>query len=129
MNTESAREIEQIIRDDGRYPLAAFAFLERGLQYAAQMIHGEPAGSTPRHVSGQQLCEGLRELGVQTWGPLALEVLARWNIRDTRDFGEMFYLLIQHKRMGRQDTDSIEHFDDVFDFAQAFGAYQIQLDE
>jgi uncharacterized repeat protein (TIGR04138 family) len=92
------------------------------------MVHGDEAGPGPRHVSGQQLCEALRRVALERWGLLAGEVLAHWNIRRTRDFGDMVYLLISLGVMGKQDSDRLEHFDDVYDFDEAFGVYQIRLD-
>jgi len=79
-------------------------------------------------VTGQDLCHALRILATQRWGALAREVLRRWNIRRTRDFGEMVYLLIGLRIMGKQDTDDIADFDDVYDFATAFGAYRIPVE-
>ena len=81
-----------------------------------------------RLVTGQQLCEGLRALALESWGPLAQTVLNRWKIRGTRDFGEMVFLLIELGLMGKQDSDRVEDFDDVYDFGEAFGAYEIPVD-
>ena len=92
------------------------------------MVHDEPEPGVPRHVSGQQLCEGLRLLALESWGSLAQAVLASWNIRTTRDFGEMVFLLIRLGLMGKQDSDRIEDFGNVYDFNQACGVYEIQLD-
>lgn len=116
---------EQAVRDDGRYPLEAFEFLHRGLEFATELRFGDESGSGPRHVTGQELSEALRMLAIRRWGPLAREVLRRWNIHATRDFGEMVYLMINLGYMGRQDSDSITDFDDVYDFKTAFSRYQI----
>lgn len=128
MDMERVERFEEIIRDDGRYPPEAYTFLHRGLEATTQMIFGEDDPPQPRHVTGQQYCEGLRRLALQQWGPLASEVLARWNIRSTRDFGEMVFLLVREGFMGKQDSDRVEDFDDAYDFESAFGSYEIQLD-
>jgi uncharacterized repeat protein (TIGR04138 family) len=128
MDTKTAEQIERAIRQDGRYPPEAYEFLHRGLAHATRAVYGDEAPEGPRHVSGQQLCEGLRRLALQTWGPLAPAVLRRWKIRTTRDFGEMVFLLIRLGLMGKQDADQIEDFDDVYDFAEAFDSYEIALD-
>ncbi len=137
MEAESER-FEEAIRHDGRYPLEAFEFLQRGLERATTRVHGarddeeaedeETEAPPRRHVTGQQLAEALRELALETWGSLAREVLRRWNIRKTRDFGEMVFLLVRLGMLGKQDSDCIEDFDDVYDFDEAFGSYQIPLD-
>jgi len=128
MEPDANERIERAIREDGRYPLEAYEFLHRGLEYATRMVHGDEPAEGPRHVSGQQLCEGLRGLALEQWGPLARDVLARWNIRATRDFGEMVYFLINLGMMGRQDSDRLEDFHEVYDFDQAFNSYQISFD-
>ena len=76
MEPDANERIEQAIREDGRYPPEAFEFLHRGLEYATRMVHGDEPAEGPRPVSGQQLCEGLRGLALEQWGPLAREVLA-----------------------------------------------------
>ncbi|MBU0638216.1 MAG: hypothetical protein KKB50_05065 [Planctomycetes bacterium] len=145
MDLETARRFEEMIRRDGRYPPEAYEFLHRGLEHATRMVYGEKSpgepgrasqqfgegyqqADEPRHVTGQQLCEGLRQLAIKEWGPLAQAVLARWRIRGTRDFGEMVFLLVRLHFLGKQDSDHIENFDDVYDFNEAFGSYEITLD-
>ncbi|MFQ5806376.1 MAG: Minf_1886 family protein [Phycisphaerae bacterium] len=129
MDTDTAERFERAIRADGRYPPAAYEFLHHGLEYTARLVYATEPPEGPRHVSGQQLCEGLRALALETWGPLAQSVLSSWNIRKTRDFGEMVFLLIELGLMGKQDSDRIEDFDDVYDFREAFGSYEIPLDK
>ena len=74
----------------------------------------------PGHVTGQTLCEGLRQLALEKWGRLSLLVLNTWQVKTTRDFGEIVYLLIRHKWMKAQPTDSIDDFNDVYDFKTVF---------
>jgi uncharacterized repeat protein (TIGR04138 family) len=128
VKSEQAR-FRQVIRTHGDYPLGAYEFLYAGLDRATRTLHGQvDADSGPHHVSGQQLCGALRDLAIERWGPLARSVLACWNIHRTRDFGAMVFLLVEHEFMGRQDSDSIDDFDQVYDFADAFGDYEIPLD-
>lgn len=127
MNPEVQALLEAAIRQDGRYPPEAYEFLQRGLEFTAQRIHGDASEDRPRHVSGQELARGLRELALQSWGRLAGDVLSRWNIRRTRDFGEMVFFLIELGLMSKRDTDRIEDFEDVYDFSEAFGDYTISL--
>lgn len=127
MDSDLVNRFEAAVRRDGRYPPEAFEFLQRGLELATRQQHGSADGP-PQHVTGQELCQALRELAIELWGPFAREVLRRWNIRTTRDFGEMVYLMIEIEMMGRQDSDDIRDFDDVFDFRAAFDGYTIRLD-
>lgn len=109
------RNFEQIAREDGRYNPAAFRFVYEGLGYTAKNIATEP-----KHVSGQILCEGLKNLAVEKWGRMAMLVLNTWGVGKTQDFGDIVYLMIENKWMSAQPTDSIEDFDDIYDFQTIF---------
>ncbi len=103
------------------YAPEAFRFIQDGLAHTAKMIHGEAnAPSESRHVSGQQLCLGLRDFAVQQYGLLAKVVLNRWNIRKTDDFGRLVFAMIDAGLMRKTDEDSFEDFVNVFDFEEAF---------
>jgi uncharacterized repeat protein (TIGR04138 family) len=109
------KKLEEIAKEDGRFSAGALKFVYEGLGYTAKK-----AATEPNHVTGQNLCEGLRKLAIEKWGRLAMLVLNRWNIKTTRDFGEIVYLMIKHNWMSAQPTDSIDDFNDVYDFKTAF---------
>jgi uncharacterized repeat protein (TIGR04138 family) len=106
---------EEIAREESRYSPLAIRFVYEGLGFTAKEI-----ASKPTHVSGQTLCEGLRKLAIEKWGRLAMLVLNTWGIKTTRDFGEIVWLMIKHKWMSAQPTDSIDDFNNVYDFKIAF---------
>jgi uncharacterized repeat protein (TIGR04138 family) len=128
-DTELIERFERAVRRDGRYAPEAFEFLHSGLELASSLKHGREASDRPRHVSGQELCLALRRLALRRWGQLAHEVLRRWRIRSTRDFGEMVYFMIDLGLMGKQDSDDISDFEAVYDFNEAFGEYLPGADE
>jgi uncharacterized repeat protein (TIGR04138 family) len=125
MKSDPRQKLIQAIRADGRYPPEAYEFLHQGLEHTSRALFGDESSDEPRHVSGQDLARGLRELALRRWGPLAPVVLRKWNIRGTRDFGEMVFFLIDLGLMGKQDVDRIEDFDDVYDFNEAFDNYEV----
>jgi uncharacterized repeat protein (TIGR04138 family) len=106
---------EEVGKEDGRYSPAAFRFVSEGLDYTVKKT-----SDRPQHVSGQVLCEGLRQFAVERWGRMALLVLNTWGITSTRDFGQIVYTLIRHEWMSAQPGDTIEDFNDVYDFQKAF---------
>jgi uncharacterized repeat protein (TIGR04138 family) len=116
------RTLEQVAEDVAQYSPAAFDFVEEGLRYAVHHIHGTKAKDPEanRHVSGQQLCDGLRQLALLKWGMLARTVLRRWNVTSTLDFGRIVFALIEAGQMQKTDEDSVEDFKDVFEFKRAF---------
>lgn len=119
------------IRDKaGPYPMSAFAFVRDGLAHTVKMIYGETAAGVTvsgpeRHVSGQQLCIGLRDFAIRRYGLLSRTVLARWGIYRTDDFGKIVYAMIDAGLMRRSADDSFEHFQGVYDFDEAFSAVEV----
>jgi len=109
------KNLEQIAGEDGRFSAPAIRFVYEGLGYTAKNVAEEP-----KHVSGQTLCEGLKKLALEKWGRLAPLILNTWGIKTTRDFGEIVYLMIEHQWMSAQPNDTIEDFNDVYDFKTVF---------
>jgi len=97
-----------------RYSDAAYLFLLSALQYAIDRL------DEPRHITGQELAEGCRDLAIERFGPMARTVLEHWGIHSTGDMGEIVYALIECHVLIKQETDSREDFDEVFDFDEAF---------
>jgi len=73
-----------------------------------------------RHIGGQDLCWGLRDFAIRRWGPLTQMVLKRWGIHQTLDFGRIVFALVENEYMQKQPQDTLEDFEDVFDFRTAF---------
>jgi len=119
--------LEQVVDDLGVYPLDAYYFVQQGLAYTVDRIYGSsPVSGLCRHVTGQQLCHGLRELAQKQWGFLAQTVLRRWNITQTFDFGRIVFSLSRHNIMKTTPDDTIEDFRNVYQFSKAFeSAYRI----
>lgn len=114
----------------GSYPQEAYQFVRDGLQHTVVSLHGEAAGDVrdnagtgpDRHVSGQELCVGLRDYAIGRYGMLARTVLARWSIVRTDDFGRIVFAMIDAGMMRRSETDCMEDFRAVYDFDEAFAS-------
>ncbi len=115
------RRLHSARRDLGDYPFEAYGFVQRGLAYTIQKRHGPSAPhEKPRHVSGQELCNGLREFALEQWGRLSRIVLNHWNIHTTLDFGRIVFSLVQKQVLSTTESDSIEDFRGVYDFKAEF---------
>lgn len=121
-------DLAQVARTT-RYPLDAFLFVQRGLDFTVTRLHGEAADDdlfesdeyeSSRHVSGQDLCRGLRDFAIKEYGLLARTVLRRWQVTVCRDFGEIVFAMVDGGLMRTTDDDTIQDFQDVFDFSRAF---------
>lgn len=112
--------MQQVVEDLGLYPPEAYAFIQQGLSFTVQKLHGnvkDPKAN--RHVSGPDLCDGLRELALTQWGRLARTVLRRWNVTTTLDFGRIVFAMVEAGLMQKTEDDSLEDFRGVFDFRAA----------
>ncbi|MGP1310508.1 MAG: Minf_1886 family protein [Phycisphaerales bacterium] len=127
MLESSVVDLSEISRRSGFAP-EAFVFVQEGLQHTLKMIHGDAEltaedlfDDDSRHVSGRQLCIGLRELAVHQFGGLARIVLSKWGIDSTEDFGRVVFALVDAGLLRKTDEDTLEDFRGVYDFADAFG--------
>jgi len=117
--SELQSDLEKLQSLSGPYPAAAFQFLRDGLEFTVQRVHAD--GSEPdRHVSGRQLCFGLRDFAIRQYGLLAIDVLESWNLHRTDDFGRMVFALIELGVLAKSDDDTLDDFRGVFDFEEAF---------
>lgn len=83
-----------------------------------------------RHISGRELCWGLRDFAWQQWGLMADVVLDRWKIRETADIGRIVFNMIEHDLMQKQPTDRLEDFVNVYDFREALiGQFDINSEK
>ena len=129
MNTIAPPDLLEIARGTP-YPLDAFLFVQRGLDYTVRRVHGEageqaepePAEESSRHVTGRQLCEGLRDFAIMEYGLMARTVLKRYRILSCEDFGQIVYVMVDSGLMHKTDEDDIAEFSGVFDFAEAFAS-------
>ena len=124
---------EDVVASVGNYSQDAYHFIQEGLQYAADRVHGPVLSSSTvpdrsRHITGQQLCEGLRAIATDRWGLMARAVLSTWGVTATIDFGKIVFALIDAELFQKQPNDSIDDFANVYDFASAFEtSYRIPL--
>jgi uncharacterized repeat protein (TIGR04138 family) len=129
------RPIVQLVQEDKRYKLDAYLFVFEALHFAQEELRmGREAASEPlpgetpekmenpvgRHVTGQELCEAIRQYALRQYGYMAKTVLNSWGVYTTRDFGEIVFNLIKIGQMRKTPEDRIEDFDHVYDFQTAF---------
>jgi len=115
------KKIEGILEKETNYKFEAYSFVMAGLHDTVSKL------SRPRHVTGRELCEGLRDYALEQFGPLARTVLEYWGIRSTKDFGKIVFLLIETELLKKTEEDSVHDFEKVYDFDQAF-QYEIKED-
>ena len=124
----------QLVNEDPRYPVEAYMFVREALAYASDSMElGEHTyeaevdidavthlARRERHLTGQQLCEAIRQYAINQFGYMAKIVLKNWGIDQTGCFGDIVYNMINVGIMKKSSRDKREHFDDVFAFDEVF---------
>lgn len=104
----------RLIQLDPRYDERAYAFVLAALEEVVGGLEKR------RHVTGEELAAGCRELALRLYGPLAKTVLEHWRVHRTRDFGEIVFNLLEVGVLTKDSGDEREDFDDLFDFTEVF---------
>lgn len=113
-----AEAVNVLTEADPRFHADAYFFLREALDHSVKFRKRQTGESG--HVSGQQLCEGFRQLALKHFGPMVPTVLEFWGVRKTDDIGEMVWSLIELGVLGRTEGDRREDFHNVFSFDEAF---------
>lgn len=111
--------LEQILAKDPRYQRDAYAFVREALDFTQKIVSRE-AGGKIRHVSGQELLDGIRQFALAQFGPMAITVFEEWGIRNCRDFGNMVFNMVATHLLAKTDADSLADFESGYTFDGAF---------
>ena len=111
--------VEAICKKDDRYLPEAYAFLVEALDVTLKTVFKEDPEHS-KHVSGKELLEGIRSHALAEFGPMTYRVFSEWGVHTTLDFGALVFNLVEAGRLGKTETDSLEDFQDVFSFEEAF---------
>lgn len=106
--------MDRIRLRDARYDERAYLFVLAALEFCQQRLPER------RHLTGQELAAGCRDLALARYGVLARTVLEHWGIRATADLGEVVFTLVDLGLLMSQPNDSKEDFVGAFDFHEAF---------
>ena len=141
---DPSHPIIRLLKEDRRFAFEAYVFLFEALAFAQNVLRmgtdslaepddddrpdrdddlldaGEEERTPERHVTGQELCEAIRQFALEQYGYMAKTVLNSWGLHRTGDFGEIVFNLIRIGQMRKTEQDCREDFDDVYDFDAAF---------
>lgn len=112
------KAVEDIVQADPRFSPEAYEFISDAVSYTARKLSKDHART--KHITGQELLEGIREYALQQFGPLALEVLREWGIRDALSVGHMVFNMVDRQLLGKNDHDSLNDFAHHPDFIDSF---------
>lgn len=111
--------LEQILAKDPRYQRDAYLFLREALDYTQKLV-GKENSSKVRHVTGQELLDGIRQFALEQFGPMTLTVFEEWGVRNCSDFGELVFNMLEIGLLAKTEKDSRADFQGGYDFEDAF---------
>ena len=128
MNSREQLEVIcKMCEEDTTYPPMAYFFVRDTVFRALEIINNknkhsqyEDEDPAPADISGRNLTMLLKDQLLKEFGPFAIDILDSWNVKKTADFGNIVFNLTEKDILGKSENDSIEDFDDVFDFNEVF---------
>ena len=114
---EAEKALRGILRRDSRYAVAAYRFAMESVGFTMiEVLRLAP--DQPRHLTGGELAEGMRQLALLQFGFLALDVWRGWGISATIDLGNIIFNLVDADLLHARPEDSVEDFRDVYDLEE-----------
>jgi len=107
-------KVQQVAKKEGRYAVEAYIFVFEALEFTLKRI------GKRRHITGQELLQGIRDYALENFGAMGRMVFAQWGITKSSDFGRIVFALVEAELMSKTDTDSVDDFAKGFDFADVF---------
>lgn len=108
--------LDRALKADPRYTREAYLFVERGLRHYRETTVEPHLG----HITGPQVCEGVRRLAIHEFGPMARTVLNAMGIHRGEDVGAIVYNMIAVGLMSKTEEDKQEDFAGCVTFDAAF---------
>lgn len=122
MGEEFESIIEDIYERDVRYREDAYVFVMEALAFTQKKY------KHTKHVKGEEMLQGMKDLLLNKFGPMTLTVLKHWGINNTEDFGNIVFNLVENRVLSKTEDDSIDEFRDGYDFEEVFDSgYRKQL--
>lgn len=106
-----------------RYHPQAYLFITEALRLTQELLGRESQedGDEPSsHITGRELLDGVRVLGLRQFGMLAPSVFKSWGIHTTEDFGHIVFELVERGELRKTDRDQLSDFRDVYSFEHVF---------
>lgn len=95
---------EGIVKKYSKYKADAYIIVLDGLE---RYLASQPAR---RHVKAEELFAGIIRASLDYWGPLSLEVLKTFGIKEINDIGRVVEILINEQYLTKGPDDKIEDF-------------------
>lgn len=111
--------VASILEKEKRFQPGAYFLVREVLDFTVDRLAKQGQGES-RHVSGRELLEGFRDYLIQEYGPMSATLLEDWGLSKCRHVGEIVFLFIENGVFGKQDSDTLDDFDEIYTFEDAF---------
>ena len=119
--TQVTDAVEAISSEHQGYDSGAYYFLKDTLDFTVRRVMESNDGKH-RHVAASELLIGFRDLAIQEFGPMASTMMTEWGITSCSDIGAMVFQLIEEGVFGKQDSDTLEDFSEIFPLIETLEA-------
>lgn len=115
-------KLHELTQRNPRYPIQAYQFVFEALDYTAQRLRKNLSSplEQERHVTGQELLEGIKDYALEQFGYMAGVVFEQWGTPRGEDFGEIVFSLVEGGLMGKTESDTKDDFSIGYDFPRIF---------
>lgn len=106
-----------------RFHPQAYVFLTEALRIAQELLGRdqiEAPDDDSSHISGRELLEGVRLLGLRQFGMMAPIVFKSWGVCSTEDFGHIVFELVERGELRKTERDQLSDFFEIYSFDAAF---------
>jgi uncharacterized repeat protein (TIGR04138 family) len=111
--------LDLILAKDARYQRDAYHFVKDALDHTQKLVLRQNREQM-RHVSGQELLNGVRDYALTQFGPMTKMVFEEWGIKCCEDFGEIVFNMVEIGLLGKTEKDSRADFANGYSFDEAF---------
>ncbi|MDB4456052.1 hypothetical protein N9158_01985, partial [bacterium] len=111
--------IAEIIQKESRFEPGAYFLVREALDFTVDRMAEDNDGEK-RHVTGPELLKGFRDFALKEYGPMAATLLEDWGLTECEHVGQIVFLFIENGVFGKQDSDTIDDFSNIYEFETAF---------
>jgi uncharacterized repeat protein (TIGR04138 family) len=108
---DTVDRIRETDTGERRYAREAYGFVVAALGTTVQALPTDRlADPERRHLSGQELLDGVVRLARGEFGALAPTVFAEWGVRDGDDVGRIVFQLVEGGQLSARPEDTLADF-------------------
>jgi uncharacterized repeat protein (TIGR04138 family) len=120
MSIKFRETVEKIVEKNPEYPPDAYEFINLAVSYTSEKLgryREKDAGK--RHMSAEELLEGIVEYALREFGPMAEAVMKSWNLDSPGAIGKIVFYMIEGKLLRASENDTISDFELDYDIDRA----------